>query len=84
VHGRVVVVLRATSVNTSKRPLRAWIMELDRCCGMEVLRAQARFSAAETTKSFGITGRFVRYLCLKNTATEIQVAWVAVDQNFQH
>jgi hypothetical protein len=51
---------------------------------MEVSNAWVRFSAAAMTKSSGVTNGLVRYLCLKNTAPEIQVARVAVDQNFQH
>ncbi len=51
---------------------------------MEVSSAQVRFSAAVMTKLSGVTDRFVRYLCLRNAAPEIRVAWVAVDQNFQH
>jgi hypothetical protein len=51
---------------------------------MEVSSAQVRFSAAAMTKSSRVTGRLVSYLCLKNAAPEIQVAWVAIDQNFQH
>ncbi len=51
---------------------------------MEVSSAWVRFSAAAMTKSSGVTDGLVRYLCLKNMAPEIQVAQVAVDQNFQH
>ncbi len=51
---------------------------------MEVSSARVRFSAAAMTKSYGVTDRLVRYLCLKNAVPEIRVAWVAVDQNFQH
>ncbi len=51
---------------------------------MEVLSAQARFLAAAMTKSSGVTDGLVRYLCLKNAAPKIQVAWVAIDRNFQH
>ncbi len=51
---------------------------------MEVSSDWVRFPAAEMTKSSGVTNGLVRYLCLKNTAPEIQVALVAVDQNFQH
>jgi hypothetical protein len=52
--------LWATSVNTSERSLRALIVELHRCCGMEVSRAQARFSAAAMTKSSGVADGFGR------------------------
>ncbi len=38
---------------------------------MEVLSAQVRFSAAAMTKFSGVTNRLVRYLCLKNVASEI-------------
>jgi hypothetical protein len=51
---------------------------------MEVSSARVRFSAMTMTMSFGVTGGFVRYLCLKNAEPEIRVARVAVDQNFQH
>ena len=68
--------LWAASVNTSERSFRAWIVEIPRCCGMEVLRARVRFTAAAMTKSSGVTNGFVRYLCLKNAAPEIRVAWV--------
>ena len=51
---------------------------------MEVLSAWVRFLAAAMTKSSGVTDRLVRYLCLKNAVPKIRVAWVAVDQNFQH
>jgi hypothetical protein len=76
--------LWAASVNTSERSFRAWIVEIPRCCGMEVLRARVRFTAAAMTKSSGVTNGFVRYSCLNNTAPKIQVARVAVDQNSQH
>jgi hypothetical protein len=51
---------------------------------MEVSSAWVRYSAAAMTKSSGVTNRLVRHLCLKNAVPEIQVAPVAVDQNFQH
>jgi hypothetical protein len=76
--------LWTASVKTAERSFRAWIVESRRCCGMEVLRAWVRFSAARVTRSFGVTNRLFRYLCLKNTAPKIQVARVAADQNFQH
>ncbi len=76
--------LWANSVNTSKSSFRAWIVETHRCCRMEVSRAWARFSAAGMTTSSGVADWFVRYLCLKNVVPKIQVARVAVDQNFQH
>ena len=76
--------LWAASVKTSERSFEAWIVETHRCCGMEVLRAWVRFSAAAMTESSGVTGGFVRCLRLKNTAPKIQVARVAISQNFQH
>jgi hypothetical protein len=48
------------TVITSERSFRAWIVETRRCCGMKVLRAQVRFSAAAMTKSSGVTDGFVR------------------------
>jgi hypothetical protein len=76
--------LRDASVNTSERFFKAWIVETCRCLGMGVASARVRLSAVAMTKSSGVTDGFVRYLCLKNAVPEIQVAQVAVDQNFQH
>jgi hypothetical protein len=63
--------LWAPSVNTSKRSLRAWIVEMHRCCGMEVSKDWARFFATAMTKSAGVADMFVRYLCSKNAAPKI-------------
>ena len=76
--------LWAASIKTSEMFFRAWIVETHRCCGMEVLRARARFSAAAMTKSSGVTDGFVKCLYLKIVAPKIGVARVAADQNFQH
>jgi hypothetical protein len=76
--------LWAVLVNTSEKSFTAWILETHRYCGMEVLRARVIFSTTAMTKSSGVTVGFVRYLCLKNVAPKIQVARVAIDQNFQH
>ncbi len=51
---------------------------------MEVSSARVRFSDAAMTRSSEVTDGLLRYLCLKNMASEIQVARVGVDQNFQH
>ncbi len=68
--------LWVVSISTFERPFKTWIVITRRCCGMEVSRAWARFSAGAMTKSSGVTDRLVGYLCLKNEVLEIQVAWL--------
>ena len=58
--------------------------ELHRSTGIVVSRASARLAAVAMTRSLGVADGLERYLCLKKAAPEIQVARIAVDQNFQH
>jgi hypothetical protein len=69
VNGGVVAVLVGRVLEV--RSFWALIVETCRCCGMEVLRAWAQFSAVVMTKSYGVIDGFVRYLCLKNAAPKI-------------
>ena len=74
----------AASEKSAERSVSAFKEDSHRSTGIVVSRALARLTAAAMTRSLGVADRLERYLCLKNAASEIQVARVVVDQNFQH
>ncbi len=57
---------------------------LNMLCFVLCLMTCARFAAAAMRASARDMDGLVRYLCLKNTVSEMQVVRVSVDQIFQH
>ena len=74
----------AASEKRAERSVSAFMEESRRSMGIVVLRALAWLAAVAMTRSLGVVDGLKRYLCLKHAASEIQVARVIVDQNFQH